>query len=114
MTTGIEVRTAAMGEDVVFLVTGGTAHIGATATARVQDDGSVRTETVELPGHREGALADKLAAMAARAMGRSAVVIAGIHLDNPSRDEVEAVVVQAQTLMKETLERLIADRTATI
>lgn len=112
MAAGVEVRTAAMGEDIVFMVTGGSAHIGASSTARLLEDGAVRTETYELPGHREGPLADKLAAMAAKALGRTAVVVIGIHLDNPTHDEIEAVVEEAQSAMKETVQGMLEERSA--
>jgi hypothetical protein len=73
----IQIRSLAMGLDVVFLVTGGTAHIGATATAFTSNDRVVCTDILSLPGHREGELAAELAMMASRRLGRTVAVLAG-------------------------------------
>ena len=99
----IEITSYGIGQDVVFLVTGGAAHIGATATAYVSEDRNVYTEVIALPGHREGELAAEFATMAAKSLNRTIVVLAGIHLEQPTKQEIEAIVAQARCRMMETL-----------
>lgn len=99
----VVIRRFMMGKDVVFLVTGGTAHIGAAATAYVTNRRDVRVEVLALPGHREGALAAELAETASRTLGRTVAVLAGIHLDRPSRQDIEQVVAEAKRKMRQII-----------
>jgi hypothetical protein len=101
----VEIRPFMMGRDVVFLVTGGTAHIGASATAYVTNDQDVQVEVLALPGHREGPLAAELAETACRTLGRTVAVLAGIHLDQPSRQDIETVVAEAKRKMSQMLDQ---------
>lgn len=102
----VEIRAYEMGKDVVFLVTGGTAHIGAMATAWVSSETPpVHSYSLALPGHREGVLAVELAEMASLSLNRTVAVLAGIHLESPTKQEIEAIVEQARSRMKETLQQ---------
>lgn len=101
----VEIRPFMMGRDVVFLVTGGTAHIGAIATAYVTNDRLVRADVLSLPGHREGELAAELAKTASRTLGCSVAVLAGIHLDQPSRQDIEHIVWEAKRKMRQVLDQ---------
>ncbi len=101
----IEIRICEMGEDRVFLVTGGTAHIGATATAYMGEDGDVLVDVTTLPGHRERELAAELAMQAASALGRTIAVLVGIHLDKPTKQEIADIVEEARLRMAEVLMR---------
>ncbi|MCI3923120.1 hypothetical protein MO973_23125 [Paenibacillus sp. TRM 82003] len=99
-------RRISMGNDAVFLLTAGTAHIGATATASpsAEGDETIRHEYT-LPGHREGRLAAELAQLAAETLQCTATVIAGIHLERPTREEIEEVVRASKEAMKVLLEK---------
>ncbi|MFC4597995.1 hypothetical protein [Cohnella hongkongensis] len=100
----VNIRGYAMGRDVVFLVTGGEAHVGAAATAYwPEGEDGVRSGVMSLPGHREDDLAAELAMMAAQALRRTAVVVAGIHLHRPSAQEIEEIVAEARERMRQVL-----------
>ncbi|MFB9275162.1 hypothetical protein [Cohnella cellulosilytica] len=101
----VEIRHYSMGKDVVFFVTGGAAHIGAAATARWSngEEETVHVDVLTLPGHREDRLAAELAAAAASALRRTVAVLAGIHLDRPSREDIEGIVREARLRMKQVL-----------
>ena len=100
--SNVTIRAIDMGQDVVFLVTGGAAHIGAAATAMYHpEERTVRVDTLALPGHREGELAAELAEMAARSLECTVAVLAGIHLHQPTRQEIEAVVAEARRQMRQ-------------
>lgn len=101
----IEIQILTMGMDVVFMVTGGTAHIGAAATAYVTEDRDVRTDVLSLPGHREGELAAELAKTAALALDRTVAVLAGIHLDQPCKQDIEDIVAEARWKMRQVLDQ---------
>lgn len=99
----IQIRSAEMGEDLVLLVTGGKAHIGAAATAYFTGERELRIQAGVLPGHREGELAAELAELAARTCNRTVTVVAGIHLDHPSRQDIMDIVEEARRAMKQYL-----------
>jgi len=105
----IEIRAYKMGNDKVFLVTGGTAHIGATATACVASDGKVCVDAISLPGHRERELAEELAAMAAAKLGCAVAVLMGIHMEKPSKQEIAEVVEETRGKMRRMLEQCVAE-----
>lgn len=99
---GIEVKHYQMGEDLVFLVTGGVAHIGATATAYLVD-GEVEVGLVTVPGHREDELAVEFARQACRKCNKSVTVVVGIHIDQATKKDIETAVVTAREAMQEAI-----------
>jgi hypothetical protein len=87
----------------VFIVTGGKAHIGAVATAYWTEDGNVRVNALSLPGHREEELASELATMAAHSLKRTVAVLAGLHFEQPTKQDIDAIVGAARNKMKQAL-----------
>lgn len=104
----IEIRICEMGGDRVFLVTGGTAHIGATAMAYIGAEGGVCADVLAAPGHRERELAEELAVQAASALRCTVAVSVGIHLDRPTRQQIDDVVEEARSKMREALRQACA------
>lgn len=103
---GIRIQAYEVGKDVVFLVTGGEAHIGAMATAwATPDTPTVQSCALALPGHREAEIAVELAEMASRTLNRTVAVVAGIHLESPTKEEIKAIVELARSRMRGTLEQ---------
>jgi hypothetical protein len=102
----IEIQLFSMGEDPVFMVTGGVAHIGAVSTVNGSGRVADKAEVLVLPGHREGELAAELAEMAAHFLRRTVAVLVGIHIKNPSRDDIEAIVLEAKQEMNRVLETM--------
>lgn len=106
---GLSVRTIEAGGDYVMLVTGGQAHIGATAVAYPGEDGEIRQEVIGLPGHKEAELAAELAEQACRQLGRAVTVVAGIHIDHATLAEIRAMVAETRELFQTELE-VLTDR----
>jgi hypothetical protein len=86
---------------VVTLVGGEVPHVGAVAVsiprpslknARMR---SATTSVLAIPGHKEEELARPLAAELARALGRTTVVVAGIHIRRARQEDIERVVGNA-------------------
>jgi hypothetical protein len=101
----IHIHTHDMGQDLVFIVTGGTAHIGAMATAYMSGDQIVHSDVLVVPGHREGELAVELARMACCVLKRTVAVLVGIHLDQPTKQEIEDIVIEAIRTMAQFLDQ---------
>lgn len=93
---GAEVR--AVGEDLVVSIEGGEAHVGAISMAEPQPDGDPRTGTLAAMDHRESEVTSLVAREVASRTGRRTVVIAGIHLDRITREEIEAIRRNVRTL----------------
>lgn len=96
--TRVRCELFAVGRDLLLVITGGDAHVGAVATARPADrpgdPPAVRVETV--PGHRETELAREGAAALAAATGRVAVAVCGIHRDAATPAEIRGMVAAAR------------------
>ena len=93
--TRVNLELKYQGLDILLLVTGGKAHIGAVAVWNGQ--GQARPVVVtELPGHREGPLADECAEILGRASGRVVVAVVGIHQDNATRQEIAVIVANVR------------------
>jgi hypothetical protein len=83
------------GEDILVLLTGGRAHIGAVAIAQprpslrdpqqISSTGSVFT----LLGHKEDVVAKNMAEGLSAGLNRNVVVVAGIHWDKLAPDDIK-------------------------
>lgn len=95
----IRIEEVPVGRDIVLVITGGSAHIGAVATAYYCDDAMEATvQTVALPGHREHDLAAELAEKAAASLGITVTVAAGIHFDGINREQISEIVAEANSV----------------
>jgi hypothetical protein len=93
------------GEDLVVTLHGGDRpHIGAVALARP----GAPAEHLELPGHREGPLAERLAREMAEALELRVSLTCGIHLDAILPEEIQAVQAMAEELAREMIRSLRA------
>lgn len=104
--SAVRLEARRIGSDLAVLLSGGSEHIGATVLAlppalppdeAVCDDATrpcVRTLTV--PGHRDDVPARMLAARLCLAMNRPVCVTAGIHIDAASREEIDAILCNAE------------------
>ncbi len=104
----IRIERMGMGDDQVFLVTGGERHIGAVATAYYMGK-NVMTQYHIVPGHREGQLAAELAQLAAEQIGRTVTVLMGIHIEKASKADIEEVVRKVREMMREQLGLPVSD-----
>src|SRR5690606_41436418 len=87
----ISLRTFLMGRDLVVLITGGRAPIGAVATA-YPDSAGIQGKTHAPPGHREGDLVKELAYAAAPSVDCTVTVAMGIHVERAPREEIDEIV----------------------
>ena len=89
----------AVGADLLVLLTGGRAHLGATAVADFA--GSLREPWLcQLPGHREGELAELFARSLAQAYQCKVQATVGIHYDQITQAEINQVLQLAEELLK--------------
>lgn len=87
----IELKYVPIGKDNFFLITGGTEHIGAIATA-YWNEKQLHISLKELPHHKEGELAKECAELAAKALNSTCTIIMGIHIDNASKEDIDSII----------------------
>ena len=134
----IYLRVFRQGRDLQVLCGGGASHVGAVALAApahghapqsdsadmadmagladqasqtdqaVQPHG-VETHLLALPGHKEDALALRMAQSMAEALHCTVCVSAGIHYDNITRAEIQQVEQMAQDLTQRCITALTKD-----
>jgi hypothetical protein len=93
--TAVTLRLLAQGRDILVLITGGAAHVGAVAVCDgTAELGHARSGSgmVQVPGHREGPLAAEASETLALAAGRTCVAVVGIHQDNATAEEIHDIV----------------------
>ena len=122
----ISLRVFRQGRDLQVLCGGGASHIGAVAlaapvqgheqqqgqpglAAHAAQPGQVETRLLALPGHKEDALALRMATTLAQALHCAVCVSAGIHYDNITRAEIQQVEQMAQDLTQRCIAALAKD-----
>ena len=113
-------RVFRQGRDLQVLCGGGASHVGAVALAAPNDahapqpdqsdiGGQVDARVLTLPGHKEDALALRMAQSMAEALHCAVCVSAGIHYDNITRAEIQQVEQMAQNLTQRCIAALTKD-----
>lgn len=104
----LRVTSCLVGEDFLFLVTGGEAHIGAISCA-YWNGPVICVKSTVLPGHREGELSRQLAEWAASTLRRNAAVLMGIHIENAVSDDISRIINEVNLLMEKELAKLLEE-----
>ena len=91
--TSVRLELVAQGRDLVLLVSGGEAHVGAVAVCGAPQDGVPAEPVLTIvPGHKEGPLARDCALKLAAAAGCTCCAVVGIHQDQAKPEEIAAIV----------------------
>lgn len=109
--TEVRLELVPVGRDLLLLVTGGEAHVGAVAVARPAGRGGPAGAVV-VPPHKEGPLAAECAALVAEAAGCTCAAAAGIHYDEASAQEIAAICANVRTAVRRLAAALAADLSA--
>lgn len=89
--TAVRLELVKQGRDLLLMVTGGEAHVGAVAVCHDQGAGMMA-----VPGHKEGPLAAECAEAVALAAGCTCAVVAGIHQDEATGEEIGEIVANVR------------------
>lgn len=98
----IKLEAIPMGRDLLLTITGGEAHIGSASTA-YPVTGGFDVQTATVPGHKEHTLSEGFALRAAAVLNRTVTVVMGIHYDNLSKEEIQAVSQHTSDLLEKYL-----------
>lgn len=97
----ITLEVKKLGEDYLLTLTGGKEHAGAVSVGLFDEkSGRASSSVFTLPGHREEQLALDSARRVSKATGKTTVVVAGIHVDNISLEEIKEIVSTAEEMVE--------------
>lgn len=99
--TALNYEITQVGQDFLILLTGGDAHIGCTA---IGDDGRLCVYTPK--SHRDDALAIPLAKKVSETFHCVCTVVAGFHLDDINREEIQTVMANAEMGMIQVMDAI--------
>ncbi len=107
----IELRSISLGQDYQILISGGQAHIGASAVAVCYDRKQVKVNVSQIAvyGHKEDELAQMIAKKLSRATGATVAVTAGIHFDGLSQVEIGQIVKISESLLDQLILELATE-----
>lgn len=99
-----------MGGDLVVVLEGGRAHIGAIGIAQPRlslsnpEKMSATSSVYTFPGHKEDDIAKTMAQEISRSLGCRAVVVAGLHWDGITPEGIEEVIGICRSLTANIIE----------
>ncbi len=100
----LELEAAAIGHDLLVVITGGESHLGAVAVGGFATRSYV--SVITMPGHKDDCIAKEAASRVADRLKRACAVLVGIHLIDPSKEQISNVVQDALALVDRMIEAL--------
>lgn len=96
----VEVRLHAIpvGNDLIVVIEGGRSHIGAVA-AGTNCGGLAVSSVLTVPGHRDDRIAKDAAERISKKLGRNCAVVAGVHYDDITPQEIKDVLILSSSLV---------------
>ena len=100
--TRVSMSVNRIGEDLIVCLFNEAGHIGAAAVADYSEkENRASVSVITLSGHMEDALASDAARRLCEAGRRPVCVIAGIHLDDITKEEITEIVRNCEKLISE-------------
>ena len=110
----ISATVEALGEDLLIVLKGGKSHIGAVAIGEprpsLRDEGKISAtgSVYTFLGHKEDVIAKEMAEEVAKGLRKRTVVVAGMHWDEISPEEIEKVIEACHRLTKKIIKEVRA------
>ena len=96
-----------LGSNLVVCIHNENAHLGAVAVGEYDhEEGRASSSVITLRGHRDDEVAKKQAHVIARHTQKPVCVIAGIHLDDITLDEIAKILGEVDKMVEEFLTRI--------
>jgi hypothetical protein len=105
--TKLSLAANRVGEDYVIYILGEGEHIGAIGIG-VYDDigGRTSSSVITIAGHRDDRIAKREAERVSRHTKHVTVLVAGVHLDRITEDEISTIIKNSERLIDMFLERI--------
>jgi hypothetical protein len=100
----VDVTVNSMGSDLVVRIYNQDAHIGAVAIGDYDyEHERASVSVVTRLGHKDDALAGEAAYLLSKSIRRPVCVIAGVHVDNITKDETDKILVNTRIAISEII-----------
>jgi hypothetical protein len=93
--TKVDLRYFRIGKDLLVIITGGDAHIGAVT---LSEEGCY--STLSKKGHKECVITKQVAPRIQNFFKKDVLVVCGIHIDNATLKEISTLVENAKECVK--------------
>ena len=98
--TRVGISIQRIGKDLIVCLFNEAGHIGATAVADFSEkENRASVSVITRSGHKEDKLASDAARRLCKAVRRPVCVIAGIHLDNITEEEIAEILANCEKLL---------------
>ncbi len=100
----VNVTVNSMGSDLVVRIYNQNAHIGAVAIGDYDyEHERASVSVITRLGHKDDALAGEAAYLLSKSIRRPVCVIAGVHLDNITREEIDKILANTKIAISEII-----------
>ncbi len=102
------------GKDFVIVIGGGEKHIGAVGISFptesiITGDTTITTSVITLPSHKEDVVVKMFSEKVSKALNIKVVVVAGIHFDNISKNDIEKILKCCERLCEKVIKSTCED-----
>ena len=102
--TRISLSAQGFGDDLVVFIYNENAHIGAVAVGEYDHrENRTSTSVITRLGHKDDAIAQEAAYLISKHTKRPSCVVAGVHLDNITEEEVQKFLENTDSVVKDFL-----------
>jgi len=104
----LQLQIFQIGRDLLLILTGGSAHIGAIALGQSYGNGTAKSNASVIGafGHKEDQISAEIARYVSKKTGRRCSVIAGIHFDNLSKTDILMIQNAVQEMVEQALQTI--------
>jgi hypothetical protein len=100
----VSVTVNGLGSDLVVRIYNQNAHIGAVAIGDYDyENERASVSVITRLGHKDDALAGEAAYLLSKSIRRPVCVIAGVHLDNITREEIDEILANTKIAIREII-----------
>jgi hypothetical protein len=100
--TRVNLMASNMGSDLMVSIYNENAHIGAVAVGEYdREEGRASVSVITRLGHKDDAIAQKAAYLISKCTKKPVCVIAGVHLDNITREEIDKILENSTMAVEE-------------
>ena len=100
--TRVNLLASDMGDDLVVSIYNENAHIGAVAVGEYDfEHQRASVSVVTRLGHKDDAIAQQAAHSISKSTRKPVCVIAGVHLDNITQEEIDKILENAMSVVEE-------------
>ncbi len=105
--TRVSLSAHYMGNDLVVFIYNNNAHLGAIAVGEYDhQEKRASTSVITRLGHKDDAIAQKAAHSISKSTKKPVCVIAGVHLDNITTQEIDEILENASFMVEEFIKSI--------